>query len=111
MKFSKIFVLAITLMLASTAVSYAQSNTEELKVTVIKLKVKGITCATDLKTISANIKKLKGITVCKAGKAGPTSTFEISYDPTLVTKEEIHKAIEGTAGCHNPDERPYKVKQ
>lgn len=110
MKILKTFVVAITLMLATTAVTFAQSTKEELKVTVIKLKVKGITCSTDLKTISANVKKLKGITTCKAGKTGPTTTFEISYDPALVTKKEIHQAIEGTGGCKNPADRPYKVK-
>jgi copper chaperone CopZ len=115
MKFSKIFVLAITFVLASTATTFAQSATEKEQVSdttkTLTTKVKGITCSTDLKMISAKVEKLKGVSTCKAGKTGPTTTFEIAYNPTLVTEKEINAAIQNTGSCENPDERPYKVKQ
>ncbi len=115
MKFSNLFVLAFIFMLASTTVSSAQTTMEEVQVAdttkIITAKVKGITCSSDLKTISGNVEKLKGVSTCKAGKTGATSTFEIEFNPALVTEEEIHAAIQNTGGCKNPNDRPYKVKQ
>ena len=113
MKFEKIIVLAIGFTLASTA-TFAQSTTEKEQIAdstkTITTKVKGISCSTDLKIISANVEKLKGVNTCKAVKTGPTTTFEISYNQSLVSEEEIYSAIQNTGSCENPDERPYKVK-
>jgi copper chaperone CopZ len=115
MKLSTILFLAITFMLALTTTTYAQLVTENNQVTDstknITIKVKGITCSNDLKTISRNVVKLKGVSTCKAGKTGPTTTFEIAYNLTLISEEEIFAAIQNTSGCKNPDDRPYKVKQ
>lgn len=115
MKFSNIFVLAIVLMIGSTTVTFAQSTEEKVQITdttkTLTTKVKGITCSTDLKMISANVEKLKGVATCKAGKTGPTTTFEIAYNPAVITEKDIKTAIEKTGSCENPDERPYKVKQ
>lgn len=112
MKFLNCLVFAVMLSLASSNQVFAQTNTALLtdSVKVVKLKVKGITCSSDLKTISANVEKLKGVSSCKAGKMGTTSAFEICYNPILVSEKEINTAIESTAGCDNPDNRPYKVK-
>ena len=63
-----------------------------------------------LKTISGNVEKLEGVSSCTAGKAGATSSFEVKFDPALVTEKQIYSAIEDTGGCKNPDDRPYKVK-
>ena len=76
----------------------------------ITIKVKGVTCSNDLKTLSDNVKELKGIIDCKPGKAGPTSVFKITYNTAQVSTKEIYKAIENTGGCSDPNERPYKVK-
>jgi copper chaperone CopZ len=115
MKFSNIFVLTIAFMLVSTTATFAQSATEKVQMAdttkTIETKVKGITCSTDLKMISANVEKLKGVSNCKAGKTGTTTTFEIAYNPSLITEKEIYAAIENTGSCENPDERPYKIKQ
>ncbi len=115
MKFSNLLVLAFIFMLASTTASFAQTTNEEVQVTEttkkITTKVKGITCSTDLKTISGNVAKLEGVSSCEVGKSGATSTFEIEYNPALITEEEIHAAIQNTSGCKNPNDRPYKVKQ
>ena len=74
-------------------------------------KVKGITCATDVKTIASNIEKLAGVINCKADKPGATTSFELKFNPARVTEKEIVAAIENTGGCENPNDRPYKVKQ
>lgn len=65
----------------------------------------------DVKTISGNVEKLQGVSSCKAGKTGPTSSFEIKYNPASVTESDIHFAIENTGGCEDPNEKPYKVKK
>ncbi len=65
----------------------------------------------DLKMISANVEKLEGVSTCESIKKGPTTTFEVKYNPTLVTDKAIYAAIEGTGSCEDPDERPYKVKK
>jgi copper chaperone CopZ len=115
MKLSNILVLVIICMLASTTATLAQSVTESVpvadQITTLSTKVKGITCETDLVTISANIEKLDGVRACKTGKAGPTTKFEIAYNPAVTTEEEIYTAIQNTGGCENPNDRPYKVKK
>lgn len=65
----------------------------------------------DLKMIAANVEKKQGVSSCKPGKQGTTTTFEIQYNPAVVTEKEIFAAIENTGSCENPDARPYKVKQ
>lgn len=76
----------------------------------ITVKVKGVTCSNDLKTLADNVKELKGVSECKPGKMGPTSVFKITFNAALVSTKEIFKAIENTGGCSDPNERPYKVK-
>jgi copper chaperone CopZ len=115
MKISKIIVLLSAFIFGSTTLTFAQSTNEQVEVEnntkTFTAKVKGITCSTDLKTISANVEKLKGVSTCKTGKAKATTVFEIAYNPALVTEKEIQAAIQNTGGCHNPNDRPYKVKQ
>lgn len=114
MKLIKSFLLAFTVFTAATNLAFAQTTpthqtTDSLKTATVK--VKGITCSMDLKMISANVEKLNGVSSCKAGKQGTTTTFEVKYKPALVTEKEIFAAIENTGSCENPDQRPYKVKQ
>lgn len=116
MKFIKSFVLAIIVLTAATQANNALSQTTASNqatdsIKIITVKVKGITCSTDLKMISANVQKLKGVSSCQTGKQGTTTTFEIKFNPALVTEKEIYTAIENTGSCENPDERPYKIKQ
>ena len=75
------------------------------------VKVKGITCSNDVKTITGNIEKLIGVQRCKADKPGATTSFELSFNPARVSEKEIFAAIENSGGCENPNEKPYKVKQ
>ncbi len=114
MKFIKSFVLAVIVLAATTNFAFSQTTTSSQTTDSLKtatVKVKGITCSTDLKTIAANVEKVKGVNSCKAGNEGPTTTFEVKYNPALVSEKEIFAAIENTGGCENPDERPYKIKQ
>lgn len=114
MKFIKSFVLAFIVLTATASIAFAQTQTTTQKTDSTKtatIKVKGITCSMDLKMIVANVEKLKGVSSCKAGKMGTTSSFEVKFDPTLITEKEINTAIENTGSCENPDERPYKIKQ
>jgi copper chaperone CopZ len=85
-------------------------NKKPLTDSTITIKVKGVTCSNDLKTLADNVKELKGVSDCKPGKMGPTSVFKITYNPALVSTKEIYKAIENTGGCSDPNDRPYKVK-
>jgi len=114
MKFIKSFVLAFIVLTATANIAFSQTTNTNQQADTIKtasIKVKGITCSMDLKMISANVEKLNGVSSCKAGKQGTTTTFEVNFNPALVTEKEIYTAIEGTGSCENPDERPYKVKQ
>lgn len=78
----------------------------------IKIKVSGITCSGDCKDIQESVEKLEGIKGTKRiGKPAATSTFEITFIPTLVTEKQIRQSVEDTPGCDDPKERPYKVKQ
>jgi len=114
MKFIKSFVLAFIVLTATANIAFSQTTNTNQQADTIKtasIKVKGISCSMDLKMISANVEKLNGVSSCKAGKQGTTTTFEVKFNPALVTEKEIYTAIEGTGSCENPDERPYKVKQ
>jgi len=107
------FILLSTLVFSFGSTSLAQSaetpKADSLK--SITVKVKGITCSSDVKTITGNIEKLIGVQRCKADKPGATTSFELSYNPARVSEKDIIAVIENTGGCENPNEKPYKVKQ
>lgn len=112
MKFIKSLVLAFIILIATTSIVSAQETTKNTDNTkTVTIKVKGITCSMDLKMISANVEKLKGVSSCKSGKMGTTSSFVVIFNPILVTEKEINKVIENTGSCENPEEKSYKVKQ
>lgn len=102
-------VLTATANFAYSQTTTSNQTTDSIK--TVTVKVKGITCSMDLKMISANIEKVKGVSSCQAGKQGTTTTFEVKYNPALVTEKEIFAAIENTGSCENPGERPYKIKK
>lgn len=113
MKLINSFILAFIFFFAASTQAFSQTANVYAQADTLKksfVKVKGVTCSMDLKSISANVEKLKGVSSCKTGKQGPTTTFEVHFNPLLVTEKEIYAAIEGTGGCHDPNERPYKVK-
>lgn len=107
--FKTLFV-AVLFCTAINSKSLAQDVKSSVADTTITIKVKGITCSNDLKTLSDNVKVLKGVTACKSGKAGSVSEFTITFNPTIVDTKKIYQSIENTGGCSNPNDRPYKVK-
>ncbi len=105
--FIALFIFAFAAQTSSAQTTPVQENTDKTSA----VKVKGVTCKNDLVSIAGNVQKLKGVTKCHPEKAGPTTTFKIQFDPKVVSEKEIFAAIEGTPGCENPNDRPYKVKQ
>lgn len=104
-------IIAVLIFTAIGNKSFAQTASPVTDTaTTITIKVKGVTCKNDLVTLSDNVKELKGVADCKSGKMGPVSEFQITFNPALVGTKEIYKAIENTAGCSDPKDRPYKVK-
>jgi copper chaperone CopZ len=104
----KIFI-AVLLIAATSSKTIAQTATQP-KDTTITIKVKGLTCNNDLKRIATNVTEIKGVTACKPGKLGPTSTYKVTYNTALVNKTNLVTVIENTPGCGDGDEKPYKVK-
>jgi len=114
MKFVKSFILVLALLFASNTAAFSQAavaaQTVKAASITTSIKVNGIGCASDIKSISKNIAAIKGVNTCELGKKGATSIFNVSFDPAVASVDEIHAAIEGTPGCKNPADRPYKVK-
>ena len=111
MKHIKLLMLAVLVITINTQNISAQNITQNSDTSqTIVVKVKGVTCAGDLKTIASNVEKVEGVSTCKTGKMGATSSFEIKYNPKKANIKDIHSAIENTSGCENPNDRPYKVK-
>lgn len=112
MKIFRIFITLVIWTVASNRLAAQDSApVQDSPVKTSAVKVKGITCKNDLVSIAGNVEKLKGVSGCQPEKAGPTTTFKIKFDPKQVSEKEIFAAIEGTPGCENPNDRPYKVKQ
>lgn len=117
-KFFYTLTLALAFTFAASTSASAQTTKEEAKtvaqtqtVQTIKLKVGGIDCSGDIKDIQKAVSKMNGVTSCKpVGKMSPTSVFEVSFNPAVVSEKEIRKLVEDTPGCDNPNEKPYKVK-
>jgi copper chaperone CopZ len=104
--------LIIAIFLIATPTIKTLSQTVTLaRDTTITLKVKGLTCSNDLKTIATNVKEIKGVTACKPGKLGPTSSYKITFNPAVVNRNDLVAVIENTPGCGDGDEKPYKVKK
>ena len=115
MKLVRYITLASALVFCAGEYLYSQTI-DTIKQSVVTLEsstiaVKGITCKKDLGMIADNVGKLKGVHVFEVIKKGATSKFKVEFDPAMVTREEIHAAIEGTGSCEDPNLRPYKVKQ
>jgi len=120
MRFIKLIVVLIGLFCFSANVADAQTNTAETSVSktaveavaekTIKVKVKGVGCSRDLKAIMHNVGSVIGVRTCETLKKGATTTFSVSFNPTVATEQSIYSAVEATPGCSNQSARPYKVK-
>jgi copper chaperone CopZ len=103
----KSIILLFVLVIASAGLALSQTDT----IKTLTLKVKGLHCANDIKTISDQVTKLQGVSGCTAGDPGATTTFTVKFTPARINENDIRTAIEGTPGCDNPNEKPYKVKK
>ncbi|OFY97555.1 MAG: hypothetical protein A3K10_07515 [Bacteroidetes bacterium RIFCSPLOWO2_12_FULL_31_6] len=100
--------ITIALLFCVSIASTAKAQTTDTTITV---KVTGIGCSSDVKSIGDRIKKLEGVIECNVGKQGTTTSYIIKYNPKVINVEELNSTIENTAGCENPNDRPYKVKK
>ena len=114
MKIFKSLIILITLVFAAQTDAFTQTkvSTDQTATTMktSSIKVKGVGCSADIKSISSNVEALIGVSSCKVGKKGAVSTFVVTFDTALVSEKDIYTAIESTGGCKNPNDRPYKVK-
>jgi len=67
-------------------------------------------CARDLQAISTNVAKVNGVSICETLKKGATTTFSVTFNPSVADEKAIYTAVEDTPGCSNQTARPYKVK-
>lgn len=116
LKYFSVMALLFALSFTIAQVSCAQTPNPQSKAsnpndTTVTVKVSGITCSGDLKMIADNVEKMNGVNSCKqVGKMSTSTSFEVKFDATKISYAEVVKAIEGTASCDHPDQRPYKVK-
>jgi len=69
--------------------------------------------ATEVMATAKTIKvkaKVDGVSVCETLKKGATTTFSVTFNPTVADEKAIYTAVEDTPGCSNQTARPYKVK-
>ncbi|MFK7981457.1 MAG: hypothetical protein AB8G86_15845 [Saprospiraceae bacterium] len=120
MKIIKSLLVLIAMICVTATTTYAQTNetastTEVAAKTAvapktIKVKVKGVGCARDLQAISMSVAKVNGVSICETLKKGATTTFSVTFNPSVADEKEIYSAVEDTPGCSNQTARPYKVK-
>ncbi|MEL7423972.1 MAG: hypothetical protein AAFN81_13310 [Bacteroidota bacterium] len=91
----------------ATAVANAEVSTTVKSLTV---KVTGVGCNTDVRTIRTEVAKLDGVSACEAAKRGAVTRFVVQFDSAVVCEEDIYQAVEAIPGCKNPNDRPYRVK-
>lgn len=97
--------MSTTVMAQTSAAATTTSSIQSLTV-----KVTGVGCNTDVKTIGTAVEKLDGVSSCSAAKRGAVTRFVVQYDPQVVCEDDIFQAVENTPGCKNPNDRPYRVK-
>lgn len=106
--------ISLTATYAQTSQSANNANTEQQadqEKTTVTLKVSGVTCNSDLKTLADRVKTYNGVLNCETvGKRGVKTKFKIDYNPAVITEKEIRMAFESTPGCSDPNDLPYKVK-
>ena len=66
-------------------------NNGERGFTSINLQLQGLSCACEGQIVEKQLKKLKGVNSFNLNPV--TFKMKISYDPALVTTEEIQRAI------------------
>lgn len=113
MKYIKTFLLVVALAVFVAQDIYAQDQPKQEQVTLknTEIKVKGVGCSGDADRILTNIQKTAGVSTCKITKFGAVTKYNISYDASKVSLEDIYKAVENTDGCADQAPKPYTVKR
>ena len=110
-KFVLAIAMFITFCFAFINRSAAQTTTVSKDTTII-FEVSGITCGGDLSIICKRVQAEKGITEIKAiSKAAATTKFQVTYNPALLTYQQVVAAVQDAPSCDFPNEKPYKVKK
>ena len=90
----------------------ASTTEDNIKDTTITVKVSGVTCGGDLPVICKYVQAEKGILEIKSvGKPAAVSTFEVKYDPAVITFEQVVAKLEDSPSCDAPKTKPFKVKK
>jgi copper chaperone CopZ len=110
MKFSLSIFFSICCMVLFTTNLSAQTAATSTNQTTISVKVTGVGCSTDVKTIASSVEKMAGVSSCVAAKRGAVTHFDVSYNPDMVCEDDIYQTVQATPGCKNPNDRPYRVK-
>lgn len=114
------FLLTTVLSLVFTLNSNAQTTTANLENTTEQteviptekvLKVSGLNCGNDLKTLVNKVADLKGVNLCEpVGKLGAKTKIKVQFDEKTISLDDIKKALESTPSCTSESVFPYKVK-
>ena len=106
--------LGLVLSLSNTASAQATAttiaNAASTTVQSLTVKVTGVGCSTDIRTIRSEVAKLDGVSACEVAKRGAVTRFVVQFDAAIICEEDIYRAVEDTPGCKNPNDRPYRVK-
>ncbi|MBC7555123.1 MAG: heavy-metal-associated domain-containing protein [Taibaiella sp.] len=90
----------------------AQTSASPDSVKKAIIKVVNLHCNNDMPTIKKQLLNQDGIDeVLFTDISGTLSTFTVSYHSSVINQEQIEKSIEGTPGCDDKNERPYKVRK
>ncbi|RAI99736.1 copper chaperone CopZ [Chitinophaga skermanii] len=110
MKSVLFFLFAIVCFVVTPRVASAQSNNNEPK--KVEINITNLTCDGDMPTIKKQLVNLDGIEAVEFTKRKSNiSKFTVQFDETVISLEQIYKAIETTPGCDDKSTTPYRVKQ
>lgn len=103
-----LFCLLLTGSLFLSQTSSAQAA-DTLK--TVTIEVSNLHCDGDMPTIKKQLLNGEGIDdVTFTDRKKLASSFTITYHTAATSPEKVKAAIENTAGCDAPDEKPYRVK-
>jgi copper chaperone CopZ len=109
---SSILMALILFAFVQTSYSQTKDNTQTENDTTITIRVAGITCGNDLPIICKRVNKEKGVADCIASsEAGATTKFNVTYNPELISYQQIVDAVQDAPSCNYPNEKPYRVKK
>lgn len=92
-----------------TSDTHAQSA-DTLK--VVTIEVGNLHCDGDMPTIKKQLLNADGIDeVTFTDRKKQASAFTITYHTAATDPQRLKAVVENTAGCDEPDEKPYRVQR